>query len=76
MEDRQQLIGYDEVLKLTGVCKGTLLDRIDRAGVTVYIDGRDRRRRLIDRADVERLTRIELVERIEPTGREYDGSAA
>lgn len=64
MEARhRQLIGYQEAMALTGLPKRTLLDRIDREGITVYVCGRDRRRRLIDRADVPKLTRIEVDER-------------
>lgn len=61
--EAEQLIGYREVMALTNLPKRTLLDRIAREGITVYIDGRDRRRRLIDRRDVAKLTRVEEVER-------------
>lgn len=61
--EARQLIGYQEAMVLTGLPKRTLLDRIDREGVTVYVDGRDRRRRLIDRRDIPKLIKVEVVER-------------
>ncbi len=73
--NQPQLIGYPEVLELTGVSKRTLIDRIRAEGVRVYINGADRRRRLIDRRDVDRLVRITPDPQYD-TSREYDGSAA
>jgi hypothetical protein len=73
---RTDYLTYQEVMKVTGLPRRTMLDRIAREGMAVFIDGRDKRRRALDVRDVERLTRIEPVKRIEPTGREYDGSAA
>ncbi len=73
---RTGYLTYQEVMEVTGLPRRTMLDRIAREGMAVFIDGRDKRRRALDVRDVERLTRIEPVKRIEPTGREYDGSAA
>lgn len=58
----RELITYREVIEMTGLPKRTLLDRIDRAGVTVYVDGRDRRRRLLDKREVEQLIKPEAIE--------------
>ncbi len=63
MTTTQALIGYDEALELTGFSKRTLINRIARTGVRIWVDGRDHRRRLIAREDVARLIEIEEVER-------------
>jgi hypothetical protein len=60
---RTDYLTYQEVMKVTGLPRRTMLDRIAREGMAVFIDGRDKRRRALDVRDVERLTRIELVER-------------
>ncbi len=73
--EAQRHIGYQEVMTLTGLPKRTLLDRIDREGITVYLDPRDHRRRMIARTDLAKLTEPRPVRDIEPA-REYDGSAA
>ncbi len=71
----ERFISYDETVNRTGLPKRTLLDRIERTGVVVYKDGRDRRRRLIDVRDLPTLTEPVPVRDLAP-GREYDGSAA
>lgn len=62
MEPRH-LITYSEALELTGLSERTFFRRLASENIPVHMDGRDRRRRLIDRADVERLIKVELVER-------------
>lgn len=63
MESTRQLIGYEEAMRLTGLPRRTFFRRIATEAVPTHIDGRDRRRRLIDRADAERMVRAEPVER-------------
>lgn len=54
-----ELIGYREAMEETGLPERTLKRRIAESNITVFIDGRDRRRRLIARHDVWKLVRIE-----------------
>jgi hypothetical protein len=51
----RDLIDYKVALSETGISKRALLERIVAEGVTVWIDGRDRRKRLLDRRDLPRL---------------------
>lgn len=53
-----QLITYGEALARLGFSKRTLFDRIKDERLTVYIDGVDRRRRLLDKRDVEKLAEV------------------
>ncbi len=71
----ERFISYDETIERTGLPKRTLLDRIERSGVLVYKDGRDRRRRLIDVRDLPLLTEPIPVRDL-AAGREHDGSGA
>ncbi len=63
MKTPTDLIDYAEARRLTGLPRRTLIDRIDREGITTYVPGHDRRRRLLRRADVDRLIGIEVIER-------------
>lgn len=56
MEAQRNLLPYDEVLNRLGISKRTLNIRVLTEGVTTWIDGRDRRRRLIDERDLPKLT--------------------
>ncbi len=51
-------VPYAEVVEQTGISKRALNVRILREGIPTYVDGRDRRRRLLDARDIERLTQI------------------
>jgi hypothetical protein len=63
-------------MEVTGLPRRTMLDRIEREGMQIYVDGRDKRRRSLDVRDVARLVSIEPVKRTEDTVREYDGSGS
>ncbi len=73
---RTGYLTYQEIMEVTGLPRRTMLDRIEREGMQIYVDGRDKRRRSLDVRDVARLTRIEPVKRPVQPGREYDGSGA
>ncbi len=62
-DQTHDLIPYQAVIRQTGWARRTLFNRIRRAGVTVYRDGIDHRRRLIAKEDIPKLTQIEAVER-------------
>lgn len=53
-----QLMTYREVQDLVGISKRTLIDRIKTDRIPVYVDGVDRRRRLIDARDVEKMIAV------------------
>ncbi len=55
MKPPRDLITYPVALSETGISKRALLERIAAEGVTVWVDGRDRRRRLLDRRDLPKL---------------------
>lgn len=63
MDTQRTLLPYSEVLERTGIAKRTLINRLAEEGITVYIDGRDRRRRLIDARDLPKLVKPRPVER-------------
>lgn len=55
MRTPQDLVDYKVALSETGISKRALLERIAAEGITVWIDGRDRRKRLLDRRDLPKL---------------------
>jgi len=55
MRTPQDLVGYEVVLSETGISKPRVLERIAEEGIRVYVDGKDRRRRLISARDIPRL---------------------
>ncbi len=59
--DTGNLISYRKVRYLTGLSPRVLNYRVQRAGVQAYIDGTDRRQRLLDVRDLAKLTPIEPV---------------
>ncbi len=61
--DTSNLIRYRLVREVTGLSPRVLNYRVQRAGVQAYIDGHDRRQRLLDIRDLPKLTQIELVQR-------------
>ncbi len=63
--DTSNLIRYRIVREVTGLSPRVLNYRVQRAGVQAYIDGTDRRQRLLDIRDLPKLTQIEPVEREE-----------
>ncbi len=68
MRTPQDLVGYKTVLSETGLTKPRVLERIAEEGIRVYVDGRDRRRRLISARDIPKLIEIRPdVRRAEPT---------
>jgi hypothetical protein len=61
--DTSNLIRYRVVREATGLSARVLNYRVQRAGIQAYIDGTDRRQRLLDARDLPKLTRIEPVKR-------------
>lgn len=59
------LIGMEEVMEAVTYSRKTLIERIRNEGITVWIDGRDRRRRMIQRCDLPKLTSPRPIERRE-----------
>ncbi len=51
-------VSYPEVLQQTGISKRALNVRILREGIPTYVDGRDRRRRLLDARDIPKLVEV------------------
>ncbi len=68
--DEGNLIRYRVVRQVTGLSARVLNYRVQRAGVQAFVDGTDRRQRLLDIRDVPKLTAIEPVEKLaEPVAR-------
>ncbi len=61
--DTSNLIRYRLVREVTGLSPRVLNYRVQRAGVQAYIDGHDRRQRLLDIRDLPKLTQVERVQR-------------
>lgn len=62
MDATNDLIGMKEVMAAVPYSRKALIERIKAEGITVWIDGADRRRRLIDRRDLPRLIEPRPVE--------------
>jgi hypothetical protein len=58
VEQQLQLVTYDQAMKLAGLRQRVFYERLKESGVPIYADPRDRRRRWILRADVEKLTTV------------------
>ena len=61
--DTTSLITYRQARQALGLSPRVLNWRVARAGVTAYVDGRDRRRRMLDARDLPKLVLIEPVKR-------------
>lgn len=55
MKTEQTFLPYTEVIARTGLSKRTINERVLSEGITTWVDGHDRRRRLIDEQDVPKL---------------------
>ncbi len=75
MDATNNLIGMQEVMAAVPYSRSALVKRIKREGIAVYISGDDRRRRLIARKDLPKLTEPRPVRDTEPA-REFDGSGS
>jgi len=64
--DTSNLISYRKVRDLTGLSPRVLNYRVQRGGVQAFINGHDRRQKMLDVRDLPKLTRIEPVTRAEP----------
>ncbi len=65
--DTTHLVRFSDVRKATGLRPHVLTRRIQRAGIQSFIDGKDRRQRLIDIRDLPKITAVEPVARPERT---------
>ena len=61
--DTSNLIRYRVVREATGLSARVLNYRVQRAGIQAYIDGTDRRQRLLDIRDLPKLVLIEPAKR-------------
>ena len=61
--DTNSLITYRQAREVLGLSPRVLNWRVQRAGVQAFIDGRDRRRRMLDARDLPKLILIEPVQR-------------
>jgi len=61
--DTTSLITYRQARQALGLSPRVLNWRVARAGIQAYVDGRDRRRRLLDARDLPRLIAPEPVRR-------------
>jgi hypothetical protein len=61
--DTGNLIRYRVVREATGLSARVLNYRVQRAGIQAYIDGTDRRQRLLDIRDLPKLVLIEPAKR-------------
>ena len=61
MDTTSTLISYKQAREVLGLSPRVLNWRVARAGVQAYIDGKDRRRRLLDARDLPKLILIEPV---------------
>ncbi len=66
----ETLLRFREVRAITGLRPYTLTRRLERAGINYFVDGHDRRQRMIDVRDLPRLITPE------PVAKRRGGSAA
>ncbi len=55
---KSKLIPYPEAIARSGLTRRTWFDRVRESGITIYIDGRDRRLRLVDERDIAKLVEV------------------
>lgn len=55
MATEPKLISYADAQRRLGFCRRTFFNRLRERGITVYVDGTDRRHRLISVRDLEKL---------------------
>ena len=55
MEQSRQLVTYSDAMKLSGMPRRTFFKRLKGHDIAVYIDPTDRRRRWLDRRDLEKI---------------------
>ncbi len=67
MDTTNHLVRFSDVRRATGLRPHVLTRRIQRTGIQSFVDGKDRRQRLIDIRDLPRLTAIEPVRRRGPS---------
>lgn len=58
MDTAAQFYTYDEAMEKTGLSLRTLHERIQREGITRYLDRQDHRRRLLAADDVQKLMEV------------------
>lgn len=64
--DDAQLIPYSEAIKRSGLSRRTWYDRLRQtSGIRVFVDGHDRRLRLIDARDIPKLVEVRPAQRRE-----------
>lgn len=61
MDTTNHLVRFSDVRKATGLQPHVLTRRIQQTGIQSFIDGKDRRQRMIDVRDLPKLTAIEPV---------------
>ncbi len=61
--DTNTLISYRQAREVLGLSPRVLNWRVARSGVQAYVDGRDRRRRMLDARDLPKLIIHEPVQR-------------
>ncbi len=59
----ETLLRFREVRAITGLRPYTLTRRLERAGIAYFVDGHDRRQRMIDVRDLPRLIAPEPIKR-------------
>ncbi len=59
--DTSGLVTYRQARQALGLSPRVLHWRVQRSGVQAFVDGRDRRRRLLDARDLPKLVLIEPV---------------
>jgi len=62
-----ELVSFDEASARLGLPRRTLRQRLADGRVDVYQDGRDRRRRLVQVTDLDRLTQPTIVRQRQPS---------
>jgi hypothetical protein len=65
--DTSNLISYRKVREVTGLSPRVLNWRVQRAGVQAFVNGHDRRQRMLDARDLPKLVLIEPLKRREPS---------
>lgn len=61
--ETRQLISYETAMKLTGLPRRTFYRRLGSVLIPIYVDSADRRKRWLDRNDLDKLARTQAPER-------------
>lgn len=66
LDRTSELVSYDEAVRITGLSWHTLRRRLASHGIQVFLDPVDSRRRVFERAALDRIVQLQPARRMMP----------